>query len=121
MKAKGFTLIELAIVIVIIGILVAIAVPRFTDLSSQATQAAKEASYGSIRSAYAIAIAEQKGYPTVQNILDKLEGGATFAGGKIRVPIGGAATDIANVYTDTDCQTAATAVTNTVRCITKAF
>uniref|UniRef100_A0A7C5REJ1 Prepilin-type N-terminal cleavage/methylation domain-containing protein n=1 Tax=Thermus caliditerrae TaxID=1330700 RepID=A0A7C5REJ1_9DEIN len=121
MKAKGFTLIELAIVIVIIGILVAIAVPRFTDLSSQATQAAKEASYGSIRSAYAIAIAQKKGYPTVQEILGKLEGDASFSGGKIQVVIGGTATDIANVYTDDTCTTLANAVGNTVRCITKAF
>jgi len=121
MKAKGFTLIELAIVIVIIGILVAIAVPRFTDLSTQATQAAKEASYGSVRSAYAIAIAEQKGYPTVQQILDKLEGSAQFSGGKIQVQIGGTYQDIANVYTDTGCATAATGTGSTVKCVTKAF
>lgn len=45
---KGFTLIELVIVIAIIGVLSAIALPRFLDLSSKARAASVAAAKGSL-------------------------------------------------------------------------
>ena len=54
-KEKGFTLIELVMVIVILGILAAFALPRFADLGGDARRATLEGAQGSVKSAAAIA------------------------------------------------------------------
>jgi MSHA pilin protein MshA len=53
-KAKsGFTLVELVIVIIVVGILAAVAVPRFLDFTSDAKEAACQGALGGVRSAVA--------------------------------------------------------------------
>lgn len=51
MKQKGFTLIELVVVIIILGILAATAMPKFLDLRSDAAQAAVNGAAGALTSA----------------------------------------------------------------------
>ena len=55
----GFTLIELVIIIVILGILAAVAIPRYQNMSDEAREAQCRAVLGSLRSGITIFYANQ--------------------------------------------------------------
>jgi prepilin-type N-terminal cleavage/methylation domain-containing protein len=60
---EGFTLIELVVVIAILGILIAIAVPIFTGTLSSATLATEEANVRTFESAASLYRAENDEFP----------------------------------------------------------
>jgi MSHA pilin protein MshA len=71
---KGFTLIELVIVIVILGLLAATALPRFSNLTTSARVAALNGVAGSLRGAASIAHATQLAQSLNSNQTVNLDG-----------------------------------------------
>lgn len=79
MTGKGFTLIELMIVVVIIGILAAIAIPRFQDVTENSKLAACRANMRTIASQQSIHFMEHLQYTS--DLDDLGMGGVTCPSG----------------------------------------
>lgn len=60
-KQQGFTIIELVVVIVILGILAAVAFPKFQDLSGDAKQAVVNGAKAALVSAAVISFSKNQG------------------------------------------------------------
>jgi len=118
-KNSGFTLIELVAVLVILALLGAMAVPRFTDVSADALTAAQNGSVAGVRSGHAMAIAKLKTLPQLSELIDYV-GGPNVAvaadNSGIEVTINSVAY-VVKTYTDTTCTTATANATDLVGCV----
>lgn len=63
-KQKGFTLVELMIVVAIIGVLAAVAIPKFADMLEKSREGATKGNISAIKSSVSNYYADQQGvYP----------------------------------------------------------
>ena len=63
MNRRGFTLIELIMVIVLLGLLAVVAIPKYYDLQDDAKEAAEKGVVGGVRAGIYTYFAKNKAYP----------------------------------------------------------
>jgi len=69
-RSKGFTLIEVLIVVIILGILATLAIPQFGKMRKRARLAEAWAGLGAVRTAQAVYFMEQDKYADAEGDLD---------------------------------------------------
>ena len=117
-KQAGFTLIELVAVLVILALLGAMAVPRFSNMQDDALTAAKQGSSMAVKSAHSIAIAKLKDLPDVDQLVTYVGGESTLTAVATGVQVTINGTDyVVPTYTDSTCSSATGNTTDQVGCV----
>ena len=78
MKNKAFTLVEILIVVIILGILAAIVIPQFTEASNDARTSAIKSDLQTVRSQLELYKVHHQGYPAAATFVTDL---TTASGG----------------------------------------
>ena len=105
MKRSGFSLIEMVIVILILGIIAAVAAPRMFDTAATAEENTTRQQLGVMRNAIEMYRARSGVYPATGELPNAM---STMLNGPFPAPTIGAVRDNSNVYYDSNTDSAVT-------------
>ena len=90
MNQRGFATLEVILMVMVIGILASIAVPRFTDITTKANTAKIQADLSTLDSAISIYYMENGSYPTALSQLSDYVRGVEGTKPELKPPTGSA-------------------------------
>ncbi len=126
-NSNGFTHLEIIMMVVIVTLLAAMAVPQFLSSDSNARGMAVKGSEGAVRNAHAAAIADLKRFPEVRELADYVK----VDGARARTDAGNKGIELSLLddqdeqhlvlvvptYTDQNCTTLTRAEDDPVACV----
>jgi len=117
MKKSGFTLVELVLVLVIIGLLSAVAIPKYIEVNSEHEVAEKTQLSGSVKSALVVAQADISASPSVNTLASYVQGEQVQVTSSGIVLQHDGASYMVPTYVDNNCSNPTNTSSDMVKCV----
>ncbi|WP_455200563.1 pilin [Kaarinaea lacus] len=117
MKNSGFTLIELVLVLVIIGLLSAVAIPKYIEVNSEQDVAEKNQLSGTVKTALVIAQADTSASPSVNTLATYVQGDQVKVANSGIVLLHDGESYMVPTYVDNNCSNPTSAASDRVKCV----
>ena len=116
-EGKGFTLIELVLVLVIIGLLSAVAIPKYIEVNNEQDIAHKQEISGSVKAAWRVAKADTGKQPTVSKLASYVQGDNVVALNQGVELVRDGEKFVVSTYKDMKCSDPTSAASDSVACV----